>query len=90
MEAMACGTPCVGFEVGGVAEMIDHEATGYVAHPFDTGDFARGLHWVLNEQHRASLSDAAREKVCSLYALPKVAERYVDCYRLARERKDLN
>lgn len=24
MESMACGTPCVGFETGGIPEMIDH------------------------------------------------------------------
>ena len=31
MEAMACGVPCVGFNVGGIPEMIDHLHNGYVA-----------------------------------------------------------
>ncbi|MBQ3312818.1 MAG: glycosyltransferase, partial [Prevotella sp.] len=31
MEAMACGVPCVGFRVGGIPEMIDHQKNGYVA-----------------------------------------------------------
>ena len=31
MEAMACGTPCVGFQTGGIPEMIDHLKNGYVA-----------------------------------------------------------
>ena len=30
MEAMACGIPCVGFNVGGIPEMIDHLHNGYV------------------------------------------------------------
>ena len=25
MESLACGTPCVGFEVGGIPEMIDQK-----------------------------------------------------------------
>ena len=31
MEAMSCGIPCVGFNVGGIPEMIDHLHNGYVA-----------------------------------------------------------
>ena len=30
-EAMSCGTPCVGFNVGGIPEMIEHQVNGYVA-----------------------------------------------------------
>ena len=31
VEAMACGIPCVGFNVGGIPQMIDHLHNGYVA-----------------------------------------------------------
>ena len=41
MEAMACGTPCVGFNVGGIPEMIEHQHTGYVARYKDAEDFAK-------------------------------------------------
>ena len=40
MESMACGTPCVGFEIGGIPEMIDHRVNGYVANYKDAGDLA--------------------------------------------------
>ena len=40
MEAMACGVPCVGFNVGGIPEMIDHLHNGYVARYKSSEDFA--------------------------------------------------
>ena len=48
MEAMACGIPCVGFQVGGIPEMIDHLHNGYVADYKSVEDFANGIHWALH------------------------------------------
>lgn len=31
LEAMACGTPVISFNTGGVPELVDHMKTGYVA-----------------------------------------------------------
>ena len=30
MEAMSCRTPCVGFDIGGIPEMIDHQENGFL------------------------------------------------------------
>ena len=43
MEAMACGVPCVGFNVGGIPEMIDHLHNGYVAEYKSVEDFTNGI-----------------------------------------------
>ncbi len=80
-EAMACGTPCVGFNVGGVPEMIDHKKTGYVAEAFETDDLARGLKWTLASDRKERLSGAARQKACRAYDIDTVAQEYIDCYR---------
>ena len=80
MEAMACGVPCVGFEVGGIPEEIDHLTNGYVARYKDSGDLARGLRWVLAEADGPILSRAAVEKVASCYSQNAVAMRYIGIY----------
>jgi glycosyltransferase involved in cell wall biosynthesis len=62
LEAMACGTPPVAFDVGGMRDLIDSRATGWLARPFDTEDLARGIGWVLAHPRAAELGAAVRRK----------------------------
>lgn len=80
MEAMACGTPCIGFNVGGIPEMIDHLHNGYVAEYKSAEDFANGIHWALNEGEYKELSEAACRKVVSSYSESIIAKRYIEIY----------
>ncbi len=80
MEAMACGTPCVGFETGGIPEMID-AANGYVAQYKDAADMAHGIATVLDDNNHPAKSLAAREKVINEYGEEIVASRYISLYR---------
>lgn len=75
-EAMSCGTPCVGFNVGGIPEMIDHMKNGYVASYQDAADLAEGIRFVLNHD----LGAAARSKASVAYNEAEVAELYIDVY----------
>ncbi|MFA7402533.1 MAG: glycosyltransferase family 4 protein [Pelobacteraceae bacterium] len=82
MEAMACGTPCVAFNQGGVPDLIDHLRNGYLAQPFEPSDLANGIRWLLdNEERRKGLSQQARYKVEQEFAVEKVAGRHVELYR---------
>lgn len=83
MEAMACGIPCVGFNVGGIPEMIDHRQNGYVAKLRDAEDLARGIQWVLGEADYNALSSAAVRKVQREYSQRSVARRYIEVYNQA-------
>ena len=80
MESMACGTPCVGFEIGGIPEMIDHRVNGYVANYKDAGDLANGIQWVLEHEDRLALSDACVKKVQENYTEEVVAKQYTTLY----------
>lgn len=85
MEAMACGTPCIGFNVGGIPEMIDHKKNGYVAEYKSTEDLVRGLKTLLalpQDTYR-QYSENARKKVMDCYSEEAVAQRYQEAYRMA-------
>jgi glycosyltransferase involved in cell wall biosynthesis len=82
MEAMACGTPCVAFNQGGVPDLIDHQQNGYLAQPYKPADLARGIAWVLeNKDRRDKLSLQARQKVEQEFVVEKVVERHIALYR---------
>ena len=60
MEALSCGIPCVGFDIGGIPEMIDHKSNGYVAEYKSAEDLARGIRWVLEEADYPAICRNAR------------------------------
>ena len=80
MEAMACGVPCVGFNIGGIPEMIDHLHNGYVANYKSAEDFANGIMWTLDESEYPSLSEEAYRKVSSSYSESNIARKYIQVY----------
>ncbi|MBC5632688.1 glycosyltransferase family 4 protein [Parabacteroides hominis] len=81
MESMACGTPCVGFEIGGIPEMIDHKINGYVTNYKDANDLANGIQWVLEHGDRQALSDACVKKVQENYTDEVIAGKYLALYQ---------
>ena len=83
VEAMSCGVPCVGFNVGGIPEMINHKQDGYVADYCDSIDFAQGISWCLNEARLPALSAAARSTALATYSEAVAAQRYLAIYQQA-------
>lgn len=76
MEALACGTPCVGFQVGGIPEMIDHKINGFIADFQDADQLAEGIAWCVQAKPR----DAARSKALGMYDEAIIAAQHVKLY----------
>ena len=74
LESFACGTPVVGFNTGGIPEMIDHFQNGYVAEFLSSVDLAKGIAWILN--HPKGLAQKARTKAVEKYSNAIVASQY--------------
>ncbi len=64
VEAMACETPVVCSNIGGVADFARHDVTALLVPPREPEPLAAAVaHMVSNEGLRRRLSDAARRKV---------------------------
>jgi glycosyltransferase involved in cell wall biosynthesis len=49
LESLACGTPVVSFDVGGVGDAVRHLETGWLAAPGDAAALAQGLRALLTD-----------------------------------------
>lgn len=78
MEAMACGTPCVGFAVGGIPEMIASDR-GALVPCFEEKTMAEALHHVL--ENSLDLGKHAAEFVRNRYEAQAIAQQYEQAYR---------
>lgn len=81
MESLACGTPVVGFDIGGNRDMIEHKKNGYLAIPFNTTDLKDGIEWILNSENYDVLCQNAREKVMREFDSKIVAQQYIELYK---------
>jgi glycosyltransferase involved in cell wall biosynthesis len=81
MEALACGTPVVGFDTGGIPEMVQHLQHGFIAPQRNATALAQGMRWVLDSAAYDTLSSRARAHVLAHYSPQVVAEQYVDLYK---------
>jgi glycosyltransferase involved in cell wall biosynthesis len=80
-ESLACGTPVVAFDVGGIPEMIEHKVSGYLAEAFDTDDLARGIEYVLEQQQlNDQMHKAARKRAVENFSDREMSQKYMSLY----------
>jgi glycosyltransferase involved in cell wall biosynthesis len=89
LESMACGTPVVGFEAGGVREAVVDGTTGLLAPTGDFSALAAALYRILGDRGlQATLSRQARIRVEREYAIDLQARRYAALYQELAGRSD--
>ncbi|ERN40082.1 glycosyltransferase [Rubidibacter lacunae KORDI 51-2] len=81
IEAMACGTPVIASNVGGLKFTVAHEETGLLVPPQDATGFAIALDRVLgNPDWRDRLGAAGRQRVQAEFSWDGVADRLSALY----------
>lgn len=86
VESMACGLPCIGFNVGGLPQMIENNVSGYLARHKDAQDFAHCIEKALDDEKLKSLPTAARQKAMQIFSEEAVAKQYLEIYEKALQK----
>ena len=80
MESLSCETPVVSFDVGGVSDLIEHKANGYLAQYKNTQDFVNGIIWVVENNPDNILGKNGRITVLKNYKKNDIAQKYIELY----------
>jgi D-inositol-3-phosphate glycosyltransferase len=81
VEAMACGTPVIGSNVGGIKTTVSDGKTGFLVPPRDPDAVGERLAYLCaNPELRLSLGQAGQRRAEEHFTWPKVADRIARLY----------
>jgi glycosyltransferase involved in cell wall biosynthesis len=80
-ESLACGTPCVSFDAGGVTDVVRDGESGICARFGDSGDLARAIRTLFDDEElRRATSEGGRQIAEESYSLWRQAGRFAALY----------
>ncbi|MCC2525876.1 N-acetyl-alpha-D-glucosaminyl L-malate synthase BshA [Bacillus halotolerans] len=81
LEAMACGVPCIGTNIGGIPEVIKNNVSGFLV---DIGDVeaasAKAVRILEDEQLSKRFTEAAMEMLNNEFSSQKIVSQYEQIY----------
>lgn len=81
MESLACATPVVAFETGGIPDMVKHMENGYLAKYKSATDLANGIEWLYLSTNRAQIQKQARLTVLQEFAPTLIVQKHIELYQ---------
>jgi D-inositol-3-phosphate glycosyltransferase len=80
LEAMACGTPVIASEVGGLAYLVRDGETGFTIPAEEPDTLCEKLTWLLNDRELHERMSGRAAKYAQDYAWEKIAAQIVQAY----------
>ena len=82
LEAMACGTPVIAFDAGGIPDYVIPGITGMVVPTGDSRELSRAIAWASSHRSRMrAMGGRARSWVCDRFEAALEARRYRELYQ---------
>ncbi|MGB5008546.1 MAG: glycosyltransferase [Ferruginibacter sp.] len=77
LECLSCGTPVVGFNVGGIPDMIRHRENGYLANYKDAADITNGILYCINNKIKGAIRPEFQPEV--------IVQKHLELYEKIKE-----
>jgi len=91
LESMSCGTPVIGFNIGGIPDLVKDDITGFLSPENDLQTMAdKIIELIFNSSLRQNMSNNCRQIVLNNYALEIQANNYLNLYRKLVNYQDRN
>ncbi|MGG7617960.1 N-acetyl-alpha-D-glucosaminyl L-malate synthase BshA [Bacillus coreaensis] len=82
LEAMACGVPCIGTNVGGIPEVIDHGQSGFICELGDIEDMSdKAIDLLRNSVKHQRFREASVKLVREKFQATTIVKQYEDLYK---------
>lgn len=81
LEAMACGVPCIGTNVGGLPEVVEHGVTGFICEVGDIEDIStKAVALLKDKELHQQFTYQAVETVRSKFNADRIVQQYEQIY----------
>ena len=81
MESLACGTPVLAFNTGGIPELVQHKKSGYIAEYENEDDLYDGLVWLIEKADLKAMGEFGSEDINQRCNPAVVADKHIDFYK---------
>lgn len=86
LESLSCGTPIIGFGVGGIVDLIDHRKNGFIVSEISTNGLREYLDLCFNQKEiLVDMTKASLDVIKQRFSLEMQAEYYRKIYKLSQE-----
>jgi glycosyltransferase involved in cell wall biosynthesis len=82
LEAMFCGLPVIGVDVGGFPDLVENQVTGFLVKKSDRQALAKYIRMLIEDPPQAEkMGRAGARRAVELYSTGRVIEKYAECYK---------
>ncbi|WLR53071.1 N-acetyl-alpha-D-glucosaminyl L-malate synthase BshA [Bacillus tianshenii] len=81
LEAMACGVPCIGTNIGGIPEVIEDGETGFICELGNVEQIAeKAIHLLTDEELHQQMAESAIKRAANVFHSSRIVANYEDVY----------